>query len=351
MRQSVLYFPHIEIPDHDWLKATLLLWDDVRRIVPSGYHPNDSPEVRAAVDSGLVKGVLLEKQDLLGVTKRFNKFMDQIPFLPHGLEPNRTSLLHPEKVDATLYPLLDRYAIGERNGGWIELPRQIVRGYMFFLSQHVAKRRKLERATDTPEAFSISSYFSEKANFHEIFTEEKSPGFYASLIFEDIIPSSISSIPISEIIKISERTKDERTVFRDKLIAFSESMLNCESEEYAKTVIFDHKADLLKAKAQLKASQGFLGEMDRGAILTMGIPTALTAFGGLVSGGASPFALHTLSASLLISAVAAYADFNKIKASGPNPYGANYLVSLDESFRKNNAVPAFDRYLNEFIND
>lgn len=218
MRKSVLYFPHIEIPNHNWLKATLLFWDDVRRIVPTTYHPNDSAEVRAAVDSGLVKQIALEKQDLLGVTKNFHKFMAQIPFRPHGLESNSTSLLHPEKVDATLYPLLDKYAISEKNGGWIELPHQIVRGYMFFLSQHVAKRRKLERATDTPEAFSISSYFSEKANFHEMFMDENAPGFYASLIFEDLIPSNISDIPISEIIKISEKTKDERAIFREKLI-------------------------------------------------------------------------------------------------------------------------------------
>ena len=351
MRHSVLYFPHIEIPDHNWLKASLLLWDDVRRIVPATYHPNDSAEVRAAVDAGLVKPVHLERQDLLGVTKKFNKFMDHIPFTPHGLESTSTSLLHPDKVDTTLYPLLDRYAIGEKNGGWIELPRHITRGYMFFLSQHVAKRRKLERATDTPEAFSVASYFSEKANFEEMFMNEKAPGFYASLIFEDIIPVNISEVPMTEVIKISERTRDERANFREKLLSFSRCMLECESEEYAKTLVLDHKAELLRAKSQLKASQGFLGELDKGSIFTMGIPTALTAFGGLVSATLNPFALHTLSFSLLIAGIAAYADFQRAKAAGPNPYGANYLISLDKRFRKHNSVPAFDKYFDEFIND
>lgn len=351
MRESVLYYPHIEIPDPNWLKSALLLWDDVYRIVPQSYSPADTPETKAAVDAGLVRAIHLERQDLVGISKKFDKFLTNLPFTPAGLEAGDTSLIHPEKVDATLYPLLEQHAVGERNGGWIELPKEIVRGYMFFLSTQVAKRRKLERATDDRYAFAVSGYFSERANFGEALYDRESPGFYSSLIFDDLLPSHIDQVPIHEVIRVAGHTRDERTQFRQELLKFSKGLCECESEEHAKTVIADHKRDLVNAMKQLKASQGFLGKEEKGSLFTMGVPVALTAFGGLISGGADPFGIHTLSSSLLIGAIAAYADFKKAKAAADNPYGAAYLVSLEKQFSGTGTFPAFDRYLEEFIND
>lgn len=351
MRASVLYYPHIEIPDSNWLKSALLLWDEVYRIVPQSYAPMDSEETRAAIDAGLVRPINLERQDLLGISKKFEKFLKSLPFTPAGLEAGDTSLLHPEKVDATLYPLLEQYAVGEKNGGWIELPKEIVRGYMFFLSTQVAKRRKLERATDNQYAFAVSGYFSERANFTENLYDRESPGFYASLIFDDLLPSNIQDIPIERVIRTAEATKNERTIFRQELMKFSSSLCECESKEHALTVVTDYKNDLVKARDQLKAAQGFLGKHERGSLLSMGVPVALTAFGGLISGGADPFGIHTLSSSLLIGAIAAYADFSKVTSATENPYGAAYLVSLDKQFAGTGTFPAFDRYLEEFVND
>lgn len=351
MRESVLYYPHIEIPDANWLKSALLLWDDVYRIVPQSYNPDDTPETKAAVDAGLVRPIRLERTDLLGISKEFKKFLKNVPFMPAGLEAGATSLLHPEKVDATLYPLLEQYAIGEKNGGWIELPKEIVRGYMFFLSTQVARRRKLERATDDKYAFAVSGYFSERANFGDALYDRESPGFYSSLIFDDLLPSHINQIPIKDVIRVAGQTRDERTLFRQELMKFSQGLCECESEEHAKTVINDYKCDLVKAMQALKAAHGFLGKEQKGSLFTMGVPVALTAFGGLISGGANPFGIHTLSSSLLIGAIAAYADFKKAKAAADNPYGAAYLVSLEKQFAGTGTFPAFDRYLEEFVND
>jgi hypothetical protein len=94
-----------------------------------------------------------------------------------------------------------------------------------------------------------------------------------------------------------------------------------------------------------------LGKEEKGCLFTMRVPVALTAFGGLISGGTDPFGIHTLSSSLVIGAIAAYVDFKKVKAAAENPYGAAYLVSLEKQFAGTGTFPAFDRYLEEFIND
>ena len=44
--RDALYYPYIHITDVNWLKATLLSFPQVRRIVPRDFDLNDSEEVR-----------------------------------------------------------------------------------------------------------------------------------------------------------------------------------------------------------------------------------------------------------------------------------------------------------------
>ncbi|WP_200233690.1 hypothetical protein [Thiohalocapsa halophila] len=352
MSASVLYYPHIEIADPKWLKTALLLWDNVYRIVPTTYAPADDDDTKRAVDAGHVRPVTLEKPDLQGIADDFRGFLQALPDLPAGLEPGgEVSQLHPEKVDATLYPLLDQYAQGGSKGGWIELPSEIVRGYMFYLSAKVAERRQLHRCTDSKYSYAISTYFTEEANFDEYLYNRESPGFYASLILQDVLPINVEGVPMDHILRVAQSSRDERLIFRNELQRFTDGLRDCRSKDHAETVLNDYKQDLLRAKDNLKRAQGFLGEHDRGSLLTMGAPVALTAFGGLVAAGVDPFDLLTLSSSLLLGAMAAYTDFSRATAASANPYGASYLVSLEREFAGTGNFPAFDRYLEEFVND
>lgn len=349
---SVLYYPHIEISDTNWLKTALLLWDNVYRIVPPSYAPLDSDETKIAADAGLVRPVKLEQADLRGIVSEFQQFLKSLPFTPDGLEPDgHGDLLHPEKVDATLYPLLEQYARGGAKGGWIELPREIVRGYMFYLSAKIAERRQLARCTDNKQAYSLAAYFAEDANFSSYVYDRSAPGFYSSLIFDDVLPVDVSQISMDEVLRVATSTRDERVEFRTHLERFTTGLRECESKDHADAVLNDYKSDLLAAKDRLKRAQGFLGEHDRGSLLTMGAPVAMTAFGAIVGAGADPFGLYTLSSSLLIGAMAAYQDFRKSAAAASNPHGASYLISLEREFHGTGNYPAFHQYFEEFIND
>jgi hypothetical protein len=44
--RDALYYPYIHVRDVNWLKATLLCFPQVRRIVPKDFSLNDLPEVR-----------------------------------------------------------------------------------------------------------------------------------------------------------------------------------------------------------------------------------------------------------------------------------------------------------------
>jgi hypothetical protein len=44
--RDALYYPYVHIKDVNWLKATLLCFPNVRRMVPTNYAPDDSDEIR-----------------------------------------------------------------------------------------------------------------------------------------------------------------------------------------------------------------------------------------------------------------------------------------------------------------
>jgi hypothetical protein len=49
---SALYYPSIEFADPQWLWASSLIWDRIYRIVPNGYAPEDSENIRKLSETG-----------------------------------------------------------------------------------------------------------------------------------------------------------------------------------------------------------------------------------------------------------------------------------------------------------
>ena len=48
----ILYYPSIEFQSMDWVKSSILLWDNVYRIVPKGYEPNDLESIASVCTVG-----------------------------------------------------------------------------------------------------------------------------------------------------------------------------------------------------------------------------------------------------------------------------------------------------------
>src|SRR5258708_2431205 len=96
IKGSVLYFPHIEVNDADWLKGALCIWDTVYRIVPEGYNPQDSHDVREAVDAGVLKNIDLSVKDLQETREQYHDFLASVAYLPDALDrpPRGTVEIH-----------------------------------------------------------------------------------------------------------------------------------------------------------------------------------------------------------------------------------------------------------------
>ena len=346
---AILYYPHIEFQNEAWVKSSLLLWDHVYRIVPDGYAPNDSDEIKALVDEDLVRNIKLGDKDKEDAFDEFLKLCDKIEnHKPAGLIPSDDERIHPGKIDSRLYPYLDLigdYFIDEDR--WLHLSKELARGYMFKLSQVVARIRNLNRGTDDLDAWSINPYFCENANFGDFLQDPTAKGFFCSVTLEDIVPQNIGEVSSHELISFVNKRKDERKLLREKFNDLTNHLAMISDIQHAGQVSMDFVKELLDSKEQYKKSMDNWRDITALAITT-GVPVSLTALGTFGSLKADPFSIASIAGSLTIGAICSYADFYRAKKHRDPSY-SSYLIDIDKLCR-NVTRQSYTR-LEEFIND
>ncbi len=346
---SILYYPHIEFQNEAWVKSSLLLWDHVYRIVPEDYVPNDSDEIKALIDEDLIRNITLDDNDRENTFNEFLKLCNRIEkHMPAGLIPSDEDRIHPDKIDSRLYPYLD--LIGEHfidEDKWLHLSKELARGYMFKLSQVVARARNLNRGTDDFDAWSINPYFCENANFGEFLRDPMAKGFFCSVTLEDVVPENIGNVSARNLISFVNRRKDERKLLREKFNDFTSHLAMISNPQHADQVSMDFVNDLLSSKDQYRMSMDNWRDI-KALPITTGVPVSLTALGTLATLGANPLGILTIAGSLAIGAICSYVDFYRTKKNRDPSY-SSYLIGIDKLCRDVTSQ-SYIR-LNEFIND
>ena len=348
---SILYYPHIEFKDEAWVKASLLLWDHVYRIVPENYTPNDSYEIQRLVDEDLVRNISLTEKDKQETLDEFLSLCDIIEEnMPAGLVPSDDDdfRIHPGKIDKRLYPYLDivaQYFVDEDR--WLHMSKELARGYMFKLSQVVARIRNLNRGTDDTDAWSINPYFCEKANISDFLQDSSAEGFFCSVTLRDLIPQNIGSVSSQELISFLRNRNEERKLLRNSFHDMTDHLSQISDTQHAGLVNMDFIDEVLRTKEQYRNSMDSWKEI--GTIsLTTGIPASLSTLGTLAGLGADPFSLRVIGGSLAFGAICSYANFKKAKKKRDPSY-ASFLLDIDHLCER---LPSYSyTTLEEFIND
>lgn len=347
---SILYYPHIEFQSEAWVKSSLLLWDHVYRIVPENYTPDDSDEIKTLVDEDLVRNIKLDDKDKGDTFDEFLSLCDKIEnHMPAGLVPSDEERIHPNKIDSRLYPYLE--LIGDHfidEDKWLHLSKELARGYMFKLSQVVARIRNLNRGTDDLDAWSINPYFCENANFGEFLQDSTAEGFFCSLTLEDVVPQNIGDVSARELISFVNRRKNERKLLREKFDDLTSHLAKISNVQHAGQVEMDFVSELLDSKEQFRMSMDWWKNMPACAITT-GIPVSLSVLGTFANHSPKdPFNIVPIAGSLLIGAICSYENFNMTKKNR-NPSYSSYLIDIDNLCR-NVSWQSYKR-LEQFIND
>ena len=346
---SILYYPHIEFQNEAWVKSSLLLWDHVYRIVPEDYTPIDSDEIKALVDADLVRNIKLDDKDREDTFDEFLRLCDKLDNrLPAGLIPSDEDRIHPDKIDNRLYPYLD--LIGEHfidEFRWLHLSKELARGYMFKLSQVVARIRNLNRGTDDLDAWSITPFFCENANFGEFLQDPDAKGFFCSVTLEDVVPENIGVVSSHDLISFVNNRKNERKLLREKFNDFTSHLAMISNLDHAGQIEMDFVNELMESKEEYRKSMDKWKDIPALAVST-GVPVSLTALGTFAPIPGNPFSLLRIAGSLVMGAICSYADFYRAKKRRDPSY-SSYLIGIDK-LCKNVTRESYTR-LEEFIND
>lgn len=345
---SVLYYPSIEFQSEEWVKKALLFWDHVYRIVPVGYTPDDSFEIKTFIDKGLVINIPVSEGEKIKAAESFLKFRENLQYIPSGLNDVTVDRLSKQKVDYRLIRLLDYIADKfdfKTDKDWYYFPPNIARGYMFTLAQIIAESRQLVRATDSLDVWSVSPYFTEKGNFpfEDVHYEKGNEGVYCSLMIDDALPDNVGGLSAQTIADLNTKHKDERILFRNRINELVYRLPKIKSKEQWNDEMNFLLLDLERDKNNYKKSFGYLGTGLLNSALAVGVPVLLTAFDNQIWKGGI-----TLLPAISIAAIATITNFNLIKQNR-NPSYASYLIDIDKKAK--NIAGAAHQYMHEFIND
>tara|TARA_R110002050_G_scaffold215721_1_gene351828 strand:- start:203 stop:1288 length:1086 start_codon:yes stop_codon:yes gene_type:complete len=353
---SVLYYPTIEFQNETWVKAALTFWDKIYRIVPQGYKPMDSDEIKIAVSEGFIENIELSENDLATTADKFEKYCSTLDWYPAGFHRNSYSArLNVEKIDSRLRPYFDEFAGTMDDKGFYKLKSEVANGYMFFMSESISETRNIAKLTDSSDMFSAMSYFDGDGKFDEWLTNPDAKEIYTNLIIENLIPSDIRSIRMDKIISISDSLKTQKTEFRNLVSTFANDFSKIENNEFAEKRLYDFKSSLLESQlTRTEILKGFTTNLAASALYS-GLPIFSTnMIASMFTSGDQFDIIAAVSKSLLISGVATMADARRTVQKWDSKKSNYYLDIRKNLTSEENAQITYKnmhRMLDEYVND
>lgn len=352
--EGIIYFPTIEFQDDGWLKRALSIWERVYRIVPRDYVPNDSDEVKAAIDAGLVESIQLTEIDRKRTAEKFGKFWRKIPFIPAGLEADSPILIgvHEDKIDERIRPILDDLVGKIKVPGFIHLPKEVAEAYMFWLTEEVSRSRNLPKLSDNPDMFTIMQYFQNDAQISDGTMDADAREGAAALVLEHLIPAGIESSSIASLIEFRRRSEEGRGRFRHETQNFIGELARISDPGFATQLMTDYQNKLQSMR------EGIISSIKKSAsepftlLVSIGLPASLDVITKLSNGDAFDGA-DVLG--LLFIAIAAITEATKSRRYLWRGSEASYYFDLKHQFGEG-APPRpkiikYSRLMEEFIND
>ena len=356
-QDGILYYPTIEIQDETFLKVALLFWDKVFRIVPESVTPNDSFEVKLAVEANLLENINLNSQDLVKTAEKFTVYCEKLHSIPAAFTNRNFEIkIHPEKIDEKLRVYFRQIAYNIDRQGYYHVDETIGSGYMFYLADTISQRRNIAKLTEDIDVFAGMTFFDGGAGFGEEMITDTSLDAYSNLVIESLIPADIRSLSIDKIIKLNEKYKVEKTRFRNLISNFIGKLSKIEDSEFAKKEIESFKKSLIENQAtKYEVLRSFIGEL-KFSLFYVGFPTLISnILGNLISPHEDFYSFNKICQGASIAGVASIVQAGRETRREWKSSTSNYYIDLLKDLDSKDPVNLKYRNvrgrLNEFVND
>jgi hypothetical protein len=348
----LLYYPHIEFPNEVWVKAALCVWDQVFRIVPASYTPNDSVEVKKAVDAGAIIDIRLSPQDLSECAVEFEAFWNDVNEIPIGMRGFETIDLYAEKVDERVVPILKALATKFKDEGAIlNVSKEVADTYMLFLADTVARRRNIRKLTDSRDMFALMHYFAVQGNIGEYTNNLEAEEYTTAVTVPIMLPGGLEYCPMEQVLTFRARFCDDRAAFRETITSLASKLVSIEDQGHARELLEQFKKRLGDRNTTItKRAKDLFNEFKYSA-LSVGVPTSLA----VVALGGDYMAPRHVGAGVVVGGVASLCEAAKSVRKQWKITDQFYYLRLNAYFGNETALSLgplnYESIMNEFIND
>ncbi|MES2748412.1 MAG: DUF6236 family protein [Bacteroidota bacterium] len=316
MNRTILYYPTIDIPRNNWLRHSLLYWDEVSSIVPKSWDGdflvNLSPEIHYLMDEGQFRPIkpedLITKADNWEQFENFQEefreivssaeFMNFVnrrqsrSFRIHSNKIENNYRIHQNKVDDkyrvhsnktsdSIYHFLRELNLASRDGEneWINFEENTALLYMSLLAKYLAD-------IDSNQTTIGTDYYTyEKFNFKRV---SQSDGFpVVSFNLNNVLPTPKANVPFERIIQFKKKRSDNLNHFKKTISEFQTKISKSKSEGEIKENAINFQETLLNGLNDLTAVMNDqridFGIKTLKSLISLKSPTALAALGTAIA--------------------------------------------------------------------
>jgi hypothetical protein len=359
MNNYALYYPTIEFTNHQWLWSASLLWDRLYRIVPTGYQPDDPPNVLALMESGEI-GIPLHPDDYAPlIAEEFIARLDSGEWNAAALTldmPDEYRRLHTDKVDVVLRDMIIAHGAGKAQGEWLHVPTDFAAHYMTYLANAVAERNKLQMLSDSAPAWAGATYFKYNGQVED-FPRDEFTQQLATMVVREFLPSDILSIKPKDILSFREKYRAERQRLLTSMQTWAKRLSECDDDRVAQDLIQDMNKDIEASLKDFRGSLSALNVAGMTGLKSLTFPV-VTKVASLIGGkDLDPSTLlFVAGASVALGLVSGLSDWNQKRKKLTKECDYSYLMHMRKQWK---GIAMYDkdynyylcRKMEEFIND
>jgi hypothetical protein len=262
--RTILYYPAIAIPQGDWLKQTLLYWDQVASIVPARFHTEvsenggrlllEDPTIKYLIDENAYRTIWADRAFFRAhpehrkMVEEFNNIVDSQEFI-NFLGPSNNwkldSKIFADKILADSIEFLQERKLVriEDDGFEYFLERKTALLYMSLLAKYLADLEVCLTipATDV-ECYRDFMYFPANVSRNSN---------CLSLILKNMLLIPRNDVSLEDIIKFKKRRKLELLKFHEVIWQFEKELAESDNEKEAYEVCMRFSARIKIEMAEL----------------------------------------------------------------------------------------------------
>ena len=259
-KRTILYYPTISIPTSDWLRRSLLYWDEIGSIVPMDYEERTlipySPDIQYLKTEGEFRPFRPERlaysweksQELMRELISIIEFPENQNLFPRREMRLLHSRIHRDKISDNVVDYLEHWGLAQRDKedwDWIRFENRTALLYMAILAKYLADEDSMATVPGTD----LQEY--ESLIFKAMLPSDGFACLTANYL--NMVPVPREDVPLSDIVEFKRKRWSELLEFRQQINEFHRSLRACQSKSDANDIAATFSEKITKELDNLKA--------------------------------------------------------------------------------------------------